>query len=574
MKTEAKEAARLLEEAAILLELAGESPFKARAYERAARTLLGATREQVAALARGEDPGLPGIGSGLRTTLREILASGRFPLLAELREKIPPGLLEILEIPGLGPKKVRRLWQELGITTPGELEYACLENRLVTLPGFGSRTQEKVLEGLRWRRRVEGWHLRATAEAALEPVLERLRGLPGLSEVAVAGAVRRRMEVVREAALVVSAKDPEALASAWPELERAAGGYRLTTPEGLAVRIRVCRPEWLALALWEETGSPEHLEEVRSWARSRGWEIGPEGMRGPEGVVVPATEEELYARLDLPWIPPPLRDPPWTLEALARGLPRLARAEDLQGVLHVHTNWSDGSASLEEMLEAARRLGFRYVGIADHSPSAGYANGLTVERLRQQAEAIREVAKRFPDLVVWHGTEADILPDGSLDFPDEVLAELDFVVGSVHSRLRMPGAEMTRRLVRAMENPWMDILGHPTGRLLLGRETSEVDMAAVLEAAQRTGTILEVNANPHRQDLDWRWIPEARRRGILLAVNPDAHHVEGLEDVFYGLETATKGGLQAEGLLNALPEPEARARLKRHRRRPRARTRA
>ncbi|MBD3336034.1 MAG: DNA polymerase/3'-5' exonuclease PolX [Candidatus Eisenbacteria bacterium] len=557
------QAARLLEETAVFLELAGESSFKSRAYARAARAVQNLSAQELSALARGEGPGVPGIGKGLRSALQEIAATGTLADLRELKSRIPPGVLEILDVPGLGPRKARRLWTELDVTTPGELEYACQENRLTALPGFGAKSQQKILDGLQWRRRMAGWHLRSKAEAAWARLKPQLAGLAGVREIAVAGDVRRAMEIVQELVLVAAADDPAA-ASAAAAVDAGAqiadGTARWRTTEGVPVALSCVPPENFGRELWRRTGHADHVRDLEELAAARGVDLA--GRSGSTGVT---REAEIYRRLDLPVLPPPLRESSWRRWMENGGTPpALLQAEDLRGVLHVHTTWSDGGASLEEMVAAASQQGWTYIGIADHSRSAFYANGLDASRLRAQRRAVEQLRPRFPSIEIWHGCEVDILADGALDFPDDVLEELDFAIGSVHSRLTMPAEEMTRRLIAAVRHPWMDMLGHPTGRLLLGRETAEPDLEAILAAAAESGTIVEFNANPYRQDLDWRWIPRARELGALLSINPDSHAAETLTDMSYGARTASKGGLTAAGTFNARPPAEARLRLKRN----------
>ncbi|MBU1701572.1 MAG: DNA polymerase/3'-5' exonuclease PolX [Candidatus Eisenbacteria bacterium] len=563
-------AAELLQRVALYCELLGENPFKIRAYANASRIVKEMAPEDLATLIRGEGPKIPGIGKGMLADIQELFATDKLELLETLQTQVPEGLLEILRIPGLGPRKVRTLWKELGITHPGELEYACQENHLVTLSGFGPKSQHKILEGLLWRKWIAGWFLRSKMEDAGTLITATLLNDSDALQVEVAGEIRRSMEIVRGITMVASMENPQKslppLAAKFPDATLDKNIIRLQLKDSIPAEIHAVTPDLFPLALWRLTGSKEHCRNVTAHAADRGWDIGETALRRNGEVIKPASEEELYNILDLPWIPPALREADeHGPSVLPQEIPRLLRIDDLEGLLHVHTKWSDGAETLETMVGAAAEMGCSYIGITDHSQSAFYANGLTPDRLMRQAEEIEKLRKRYPKIEIWHGTESDILSDGSLDFPDEVLKSLDFVIGSIHSQLHMDSEVMTRRLINAVNNPYMDILGHPTGRLLLARETSTPDMEAILKAAAETGTIIEFNANPYRQDLDWRWIPKARQLGVLISVNPDAHNVSGLTHIDYGINTSIKGRLGPEGTFNALKPEEARKRLKRYR---------
>ncbi len=532
-------AAEALEEIATLLAVSGENPFKVRAFENAARTVARLEGfEEV--LARGEIGSVKGIGKAIEEVLTELSATGTSTALEELRAAVPAGVLDLTRIPGLGPKKASALWKELGVTTLGELEYAIRENRLAALPGFGPKTQEKLATGLSFVASASGRHRLpaawARAEAARALLLSAAADA-GVTRVEVAGDLRRSLETVDRVVLAVACGRPERL----PVVPPAENAPPVEVVAGPAARF--------GNLLLEATGSGEHLAALRE--------------RGGAAVDAPASEEsEIYARLGLSFVPPELREGRGEVGAAAAGaLPRLLQPGDLQGLFHLHTTFSDGKATLEETFRRAVELGYAYVGITDHSPAAAYAGGLGPERVREQWAAIEALRPRFPSLTVFRGTEADILPDGSIDYGDDFLAGFDFVIASVHSAFHLPRAQQTERIVRAVRNPRVTLLGHATGRLLLSRGGFDVDMHAVLEAAGAAGCGVEINASPYRLDLDWRLGAAARAAGVFTSINPDAHDLPGLLDVRWGVGIARKAGFPPEAVLNASPAASVAARL-------------
>jgi len=556
-----REIIRILEEIALLLELKGENPFKARAYASAARSLEGATEEIPELIAsRGLDA-LPGIGEAIREKIETLAATGALPYHAELRAGFPSGIFEILAIPGLGPKKVRVIWEKLGVSSLGELEYACRENRLVGLSGFGRRSQEKILQGIELLKRHRGRFHCDVALAEAEGLLEALGEHAASTRMSLAGSVRRRCETSKDIDLVASSDDPASLMQAFVSLPRVAevvaqgetrSSVRLAS--GMGADLRVVKDPEFPFALHHFTGSKDHNVAMRGRAVRRGMKMNEYGLFRDARRVPCKDEEEIFSRLGLAFIPPELRENYGEIEAAEKGeIPGLVRLEDLRGVLHVHTNASDGSAPLSEMAEAARRLGLEYIGICDHSKSAGYAGGLNEKRVEEQHRAIEALNRSLEGITILKGIEVDILPDGRLDFADEVLATFDFVVASVHSGFNLTEAAMTERIIRAVRNRHVRILGHPTGRLLLAREAYPVNLPAVIEAAAETGTCIELNANPHRLDVDWRMIPKVKEAGLKVSINPDAHHPAGIGDMRYGVGIARKGWLTREEILNALP---------------------
>ncbi len=554
-------AADLLEEIADLLEMRGENPFRIRAYTNAARTLRLHDQRDLAGLASsGELSRLPGIGKAISEKLVLLVETGRIPQLDELRASVPAGVRELLRIPGLGPRKAAMLVEGLRVGTVGELEYACHENRVAHLPGFGSKSQEKILEGIRRLRRYASRFLLGEALTMAEAAAQSLKRQRSIRRVAIAGDLRRGLETVAGIDLVACGPSPadalEAAAScgllenAAPE---GADGLAGSLAGGPPVRLHVVPEEGFAAALLHDTGSAEHVEALSARARGLGLEWSARGpARG--GALLPSPDEEaIYRHLDLPFIPPELRSGDGEIDAAAAGaLPRLIGPEDVRGVLHVHSTWSDGRMSIPAILERCAGLGYEYVGITDHSQSARYARGLTPDSLRRQQEEIDAASARHPGLRVFKGSEVDILPDGRLDYPEEVLARLDFIVASVHSSFGLSRADQTRRIVGALRNRRTTILGHPTGRLLLAREPYDVDLDEVARVAAAEGVYLELNANPRRLDLDAVACRRARSMEARFAIDPDAHDAGGLTDVRYGVLVARRAGLEAGDVLNTL----------------------
>jgi DNA polymerase (family X) len=552
--------AAVLEELAMLAELAGENPFKVRAVANAARTVLRLSGDLSEMAARGELTSVPGIGKGIAGLIAETLDRGEPAQLVELRAGLPAGLPELLTLPGLGPKRVRTLWQDLGITSPGELEYACRENRLLALPGFGPATQTKLLDAIEFRHRAATQHHLSEAWAASEDVLASLRKAFPESETTVAGQARRFCEVVADVVVVCADAQPTVVENVLKKILQgiSAGGDHAVNgrhASGLPVRV-VCAPHagFGAALLWH-TGSASHIEQLSVRAARAGLQLTDGRLLDAGGKAVAcADESEVYRKLGLPWIVPELREGDGEIEAAERGaLPRLVEERDLQGAVHVHTTDSDGTATLAEMAGAAAALGWSLLGIADHSAVAAYANGLDAGRLRDQGEAIAAHNARGGKPFLLRGLEADILPDGTLDLPAGV--PLDFVVASVHSSFRQSPEVQTARLVRALSRGRGTILGHPTGRLLLAREGYGVDMEAVLQGAAASGAAVEINAHPFRLDLDWRWVRRAVALGVPISIGPDAHEPAGLADVRWGVGIARKGWATANDVLNTKPWP-------------------
>ncbi|MGH7256030.1 MAG: PHP domain-containing protein, partial [Nitrospirales bacterium] len=484
--------AKMLEEIGFMLEIKGESPFKSNAYYNAARTIEGLSEDLTEIVASGRIRSMKGIGQALSEKLAELVGTGRLAYYEELKRSVPSGLREMAAVPGLGPKKIAAIWNQLGITTLGELEYACIENRLVGLPGFGQKTQDKIRQGITQYKRRQGFHLYASAAEDAAGLVKALRSVSGIREVELVGALRRRLEVVNRIDVLVGAERTDPVLAGLraldglSELTARNGTITGKSPLGLPIEVVVVS-RITPQALLRMTGNAEHLAALASRAADRGisWRLEPEGGRGADTLTPSAdSEEALYERLGLPYIPPELREGMGEIEAAEAGrLGPLVEPDQIQGIFHNHTTASDGSATLDEMVAAAKQLGYRYIGISDHSQSAFYANGLKEDRIREQHSAIEALRKRVQDIAVFKGIEADILADGAMDYPDEVLARFDFVIASVHSRFNLSEEDQTRRVLKALANPYVTMLGHPTGRLLLSREGYRIDMHQVIEAA-------------------------------------------------------------------------------------------
>lgn len=563
------EVAAVLDEIGTLLELQGENKFRTQAYYRAARAIQqmeGSLAEVVAADKLLE---VPGIGATLKDKITTLVTTGRLPFHEKLRERTPPGLFQMLRLPSMGPKKVQALYEQLGVDDLDKLKAACEAGRVAELKGFGDKTQQKILEGIRFLGQM-GQRVRLDqAQALAEMMLGRLRDCPGVIRIEVCGSLRRRKETVKDIDILVSAKDAgpimERFVALPPVVQVVAHGETrssVVVADGgsrgprvlMNCDLRVVSDEQFPLALHYFTGSKEHNVAMRQRAIKYGLKLSEYELAGPKKKVACKDEGDIFKALDLDYIPPELREDTGEIPAAAEHrLPALIEADDLRGTFHCHTNWSDGTATLEEMARAAEQLGMTYLGIADHSQSLSVANGLSPDRVRRQQTEIDALNARLRGIRLFKGTECDILPDGRLDFSDELLDTFDYVVASVHSHFQQTQEEMTARIVRAISNPRVTMLGHATGRLILRREGYKVDLEAVLQAAARHGTMIEINANPHRLDLDWVHCKRAKQLGVTIVINPDAHSTGELTLNRYGIDVARRGWLESGDVFNTLP---------------------
>lgn len=562
--TDRAEVADALEEIGVLLELLGENPFKTRAYSNAARIVRGLDRDLGDLVARKELSSIKGIGAALAEKITTLVTTGGLPYLDGLRGSVPEGLLSWLKIPGLGPKKVRAIHVALGIATLDELEAAAKAGRLRELDGFGPASEKKILDGIARARERTGRFLMPIAAGAAERLLAAVRSVPGVLRAEVAGSIRRRAETAKDVDLVAAAEDATRAMDAFVAAEgvvdvtgRGETKCSVRLASGLGADLRIVPEASFPFALAYFTGSKAHNVALRARAQRMGMRLNEYALvREEDGAPVPCADEtDVYAALGLDFVPPELREDLGEIEAAESGaLPDLIEENALLGILHCHSNWSDGTATIEEMAEAARKMGMDYLGLTDHSRSAAYAGGLSIERVREQHREIDGLHGRWESSFrILKGIECDILADGTLDYPDEVLAEFDFVLASVHSRFGLSREEQTERMVRAVGNPWVDLLGHPTGRLLLERDPYELDLFRVLDAAVEAGVAVEINAHPSRLDLDPPSLRYGLPKGLKTSVNPDAHSPEGLADVRWGIGVARRGGCRREDVLDAWP---------------------
>ncbi len=547
--------ARSLEQIAAYLEFKGENRFRVRAFNTAAKTILATPGDLETALADGSLARAKGIGPVILEIVTELVGTGRAEVLEELREDVPAGLIEMQGISGLGAAKVRQIHETLGIETLAELEDAARDGRLAALPRFGQRTAQNILKGIAFLRQASQWRLSHHAAHEAGAVREALARLPHVLEAHVAGEVRRRSEIVRELIIVLVADVTPAevfrhLASLPGSSEIAGEDERRATLRlagGVAVHLIVTPPQNLGAVLVQATGSEAHLAALERRAAARGFDLSGAALWAGSRFVATPDEATLYETLGLPWIPPELRE---SGEELDLPVPRLLELEDLRGFLHCHTRASDGTNTVADLAAACRAAGYAYVGITDHSRAAAYAGGLSADAVREQWAEIDRLNGELSGFRVLKGIESDILVDGALDYPDELLAGFDFVIGSVHSRFNLDEQAMTDRLCRAMESPYLTILGHPTGRLLLAREPYPLDLDRVFAAAAERGVAIEINADPHRLDLDWRVLGRACERGVMISIGADAHSLAGLENIPYGVGVARKGRLGPDDILN------------------------
>jgi DNA polymerase (family 10) len=553
--------AATLRQIAALLTLQGGRRFQARAYHRGALALEALQADLETLVRERRLTEIPGIGKGLAAVITEVAQSGTSTVLDRLRAGLPRGVLELQNVPHLSLRRMLTLEQHLGITTRAELEAACREHRVREVPGFGERLEQKILAGLcevqEQRRRPE--LLMHEAERAGRALLAFVRSLPEVERAESAGALRRRSETVAELSVAVAATDTAAVidhVKAFPAAlgvrERTASTCVLQLADGVPARIAVAPPQQYGALFLHLTGSEAHVDRLQRIARTRGLRLAPDGLTTREhGRRLPtATEAEVYSGLGLPSIAPELREDTGEVEAACVGtLPQLVREDDIRGVVHCHTVYSDGKNTIEEMARAAQAQGMQYLTITDHSASATYAGGLSADELRAQWDEIAEVQNRV-SIRLLRGTESDILADGALDYPDSILEQLDVVIASIHNRHRMGPAEMTRRLVTALRHPCFKIWGHPLGRYVRSRPPIECDMDQVLDAAAESRVAIEVNGDPHRLDVEPRWQRDARARGIPLVIATDAHSTRQLSNLRFGVALARRGWTQAGDVLN------------------------
>lgn len=559
-----EEMIKVLEEIALLLELKDENPFKVKAYRAGAETVRTYPDDIVALAAANELKGVKGIGEALRDKLYEMATTGRLAFHENLRAEFPDGLFALFDLQGLGPKKIKTLHRELGINSIDDLKRACEENRIAGTPGFGAKTQANILEAIAHRASYAGIFRLGSVAHVVEDLLEKLRDHPDALRVAACGSYRRSKETVHDIDLLVATAHPAQLTSYFttlPGIQKilAHGDTKASVilDNGLQCDLRAVANAQFPFALQYFSGSKEHNVTLRQLALRQGWSLNEYDFTPVNDHADPLPpiheEKDIYQALDLTFIEPELRENLGEIEAAQNNsLPRLIQIDNLRGTFHNHTTASDGRNSLGEMAAAAQELGLQYLGIADHSKSSFQANGLDETRLLAQVAEIRAFNATQQGFQILAGSEVDILKDGTLDFSDDILARLDYCVASVHNAFTLSEDDMTRRIIRAMENEHVTMLGHLTGRLLLKREAYAVNIAKIIDCAAETRTVIELNCNPMRLDMDWRWWHRARDKGVLCSINPDAHKTEQLQFLHFGVRLARKGWLRREDVINTL----------------------
>jgi DNA polymerase (family 10) len=562
------EVAAILEEIAVLLELQGENPFRANAYAKAGRTIAQLETNLEDVVKAGTLDQIPGIGETLRDKITTLVTTGQLEFYDKLKDKTPPGLLKMLRLPSIGPKKVKAMYDQLGIDDLTKLKEACERGDIAKLKGFGEKTQNNILEGLAF---LDQMGNRVRIDQALgiaEGIIEQLRKVPGLQRLELCGSLRRRKETINDIDILVSSTDPAAMMQAFvtlPNVQKVIGHG--DTKSSIMIGgidhhsnrvlmnadLRVVSDAQFPFALNYFTGSKEHNVRLRQRAIDYGLKLNEYELAGPKKSIPCKEEQDIYKALDLEYIEPEMREDTGEIDAAAKGeLPTLLELDDIHGVFHNHTTYSDGKDTLEAMAEAARKLGYKYLGIADHSQSLGVARGLPPDRVREQQKLIDSLNAKMKGFRLFKGTECDILQDGSLDYDEDMLATFDYVVASVHTYFNLSQEEMTARIIKAIEHPRVTMLGHSTGRLLLRRDAYKVDLEAVLQAAAKCGTMIEINANPYRLDLDWVHCKRAKALGVKLVINPDAHARDELAFTRFGVDVARRGWLEKKDVFNTL----------------------
>ncbi len=557
--------AAILDEIGTLLEIQGENSFRTNTYHNGARIIEQLDVELTDLIAQNKLGDVRGIGDSLKEKITTLVTTGSLPYYEDLRKKTPSGLFDMLKVGGLGPKKVKALWKDLGIDSLDKLKAACERGEVAKLKGFGAKTQEKILEGIEF---IQLTGNRVRIDQALPvamTLMAALRKAPGVQRLELCGSLRRRRETIKDIDVLVSSADPAPIMTAFvalPDVVQVTGHGdtkssvvfnvgSAANPQFINADLRVVGDDIFAFALHHFTGSKEHNVAMRSRAQAMGLKLSEYGLVGENKDIKCKTEEEIFKALGLSYVPPEMREDTGEVAAAEKGkIAPLVETRDIQGVFHNHTTYSDGANTLEEMALAAKALGLKYLGIGDHSQSLKIANGLTADRVKKQQTEIDTLNARLKGIHVFKGTECDILADGSMDFPDDLLATFDYVVASVHLHTNQTKEEMTARIIKALRNPYVTMLGHATGRLLLRRDAYPVDLEAVLQEAAKLGKMIEINAQPSRLDLDWIHCKRAKALGVTIVINPDAHSTDELGLFPFGIDVARRGWLEKENVFN------------------------
>lgn len=563
MPVSAAAIARILEDTALLMELKDENPFKIRAYQNGARALKSVTDDIAELITTGRITDIKGVGKGLAAAISEIHASGRLHEHERLLAEVSPGLVDLVGLPGIGPKKARLLYDELGIGSVGELQYACNENRLAKMKGFGAKSQANLLAAISFLMRNQNRFLYSSARREADMLLSAIAKIPDVLQGALTGDLRRHCEIIDVIEIIVACKNITVVQKKLahlPGIESPIVHHHTLSGKlacGIPVRFICVMPEAFAVDLLITTGSEAFIKLLRDAVSKRGYSINEGGLVKKGSRIHCENEEDVFIECGLVCVPPELREIQ-NLEGVLRKSPEfdLVTEKDICGLFHVHTTYSDGEATLAEMASRAQKMGMSYLGISDHSEAAFYASGLKKDVLKKQKKEIAEYNAAQKDFRLFFGIESDILQDGSLDYDATTLKEFDFVIASVHSRFKMSEKEMTERIVTALKNPRTTMLGHMTGRLLLSREAYALDVKKIIDTAVENGKVIELNAHPQRLDIDWRWLGYGVKQGLKISINPDAHNLAGLDDYVYGVGMARKAGLGKRDVINTLSTTE------------------
>ncbi len=551
---------KTLKDISVLMELRDENPFKIRAYQNSARALQASDIDLNRDLSVKDLTDIKGIGSHIAEKIKTMLDSGELKFYRDLKESVPPGLVEMLAIPSMGPKKIKYLFDNLHISNIGQLEYACKENRLVDLPNFGKKTQENILKGIEVLKRFKGKYLFANIIEEAEAVHKKIKGSKYVIRSSLAGSVRRKKEIVKDIDIVASSEHPDKVMDFFASLEEAediiARGdtkSSIRLKSGINVDIRIVEDFQYPYALHHFTGSKEHNTAMRTAAKKDNIKMNEYGLFKNGRLVKCSDESDIFSFFSMDWIPPELRENFGEIEAAKnKTLPKLIDEKDIKGIFHIHTTYSDGSVSIEQVCNHLQKLGLQYAGISEHSKTASYAGGLKKDDVRRYLEEIDELNLKYSGFKIFKGIESDILLDGSLDYNDRILAGFDFIIAAVHSSFALSEQQMTERIIKAIENRFTTMIAHPTGRLLLARDAYSVDIVRIVNAAAENNVDIELNASPFRLDLDWRMCKYAREKGVRIFVNPDAHNLNDLSNYKFGINIARKGWLEKRDVPNTL----------------------
>lgn len=559
-----EEIIKILKEISVLLELKDENPFKIRAYQNSARALETSDIELNKDLKTEDLKSIKGIGSHIAEKIKTLIDTGRLKYYQELKESVPPGLVEMLAIHTIGPKKIKYLFDHLGISNTGELEYACIENRLVDLPNFGQKTQENILKGIEVLKRFKGKFLYASVIEEAEKIYKKIESYEFVKRASLAGSMRRKKGVVKDIDIVASTDHPKKVMDFFTALDEAediiAKGdtkSSIRLKSGINVDIRTVEDFQYPYALHHFTGSKEHNTAMRTAAKKDNIKMNEYGLFKNDRLIKCSDEKDIFAFFSMDWIPPELRENFGEIEAAKnKTLPKLIEEKDIKGIFHIHTTYSDGKSSIEQVCKQLMKSGLMYAGISDHSKTASYAGGMKDEDVKKYFKEIDSLNRKYSGFKIFKGIESDILLDGSLDYSDEILSGFDFIIAAIHSSFNLSEEQMTERIIKAIENRFTTMIAHPTGRLLLARDAYKIDMIRVINAAAENNVDIELNASPFRLDLDWRMCKYAKEKGVKIFINPDAHSLKDLNDYKFGVNIARKGWLEKEDVPNTYSAAE------------------